>query len=54
MIRAVTEKLVAFFYEEGSRSGEVIKALTDKYNFKGYLQCDGFQAIRPCISRDLA
>lgn len=42
MIRAVTEKLVAFFYEEGSRSGEVIKDLTDKYNFKGYLQCDGF------------
>lgn len=34
MIRAVTEKLVAFFYEEGFRSGEVIKDLTDKYNLK--------------------
>ena len=42
MIRAVTERLVAFFYEEGSRSGKVIKDLTDKHDFNGYLQCDGF------------
>ena len=42
MIRAVTEKLAAFFYEEGSRSGKVIKELTDRHNYKGYLQCDGF------------
>ena len=42
MVRAVMEGLVAFFYENGSRAGKVIKGLTDKYDFKGYLQCDGF------------
>ena len=42
MIRAVTEKLAAFFYEEGSRFGKIIKNLTDRHNCNGYLQCDGF------------
>ncbi|MCR6506169.1 IS66 family transposase [Bacteroides muris (ex Fokt et al. 2023)] len=42
MIRAVTEKLAAFFYEEGSRFGKIIKNLTDRHNCYGYLQCDGF------------
>ena len=42
MIRAVTERLAAFFYDEGSRAGKVIKDLTDQYNFMGFLQCDGF------------
>ena len=42
MARAVMEKLAVFFYDEGARSGQVIKDKTDKYNFKGYLQCDGF------------
>lgn len=42
MSRAVMERLVVFFYDEGSRSGNVIKDKTDKYHFKGYLQCDGF------------
>ena len=42
MIRAVTERLAAFFYDEGSRAGRVIKDLTDRYDFKGYIQCDGF------------
>ena len=43
MARAVMEGLSAFFYNDGSRAGDVIKEKTDKYNFKGYLQCDGFQ-----------
>lgn len=42
MSRAVMEGLVAFFYDEGSRSGDVVKAKTDEYSFKGYMQCDGF------------
>lgn len=42
MSRAVMDKLVVFFYDHGSRAGDVIKSKTDKYNFKGYLQCDGF------------
>lgn len=42
MSRAVMERLAVFFYDEGSRSGDVIKAKTDLYNFKGYMQCDGF------------
>lgn len=40
--RAVIERLVVFFYDEGSRAGSVIKDKTDEYNFNGYLQCDGF------------
>ena len=44
MIRAVLGGLVAFFYKVGSRAGDVIKEQTDKYNYKGYLQCDGWTA----------
>ncbi len=42
MARAVMERLAAFFYDNGSRAGDVIKQKTDKYKFKGYLQCDGY------------
>ena len=42
MSRAVMERLVVFFYDDGSRAGDVIKTKTDKYNFDGYLQCDGY------------
>ena len=42
MIRAVLERLVVFYYDQGSRAGAVIEKLANKYNFKGYLQCDGF------------
>lgn len=42
MARAVMERLVAFFYDNGSRAGNVIKDKTDEHNFKCYLQCDGF------------
>lgn len=40
MVRAVMERLVVFYYEDGSRAGAVIRNLAA--NFKGYLQCDGF------------
>ena len=42
MVRAVMERLVLFHYDEGSRAGAVIESLARQYNFKGYLQCDGF------------
>lgn len=42
MIRAVQERLRIFYYEEGSRAGEVIKGLAEKNHFKGYVQCDGY------------
>ena len=42
MVRAVIERLVLFYYDQGSRAGAVIEALSKRYNFKGYLQCDGF------------
>lgn len=42
MARDVMERLVIFFYDDGSRAGRVIKDMTDTHNFKGYLQCDGF------------
>ena len=42
MVRAVIQRLVLFYYDEGSRAGAVIEKLANKYNFKGYLQCDGF------------
>ena len=42
MARAVMERLVAFFYDEGSRAGQVIRDKTDEFKFRGYLQCDGF------------
>lgn len=47
MSRAVMERLVVFFYDGGSRAGDVIKQKTDKYNFSGYLQCDGYGGWRP-------
>ena len=36
------ERLVLFHYNQGSGGGAVIESLANKYNFKGYLQCDGF------------
>ncbi|KWW27073.1 MAG: transposase IS66, partial [bacterium F083] len=42
MVRAVMERLALFHYDQGSRAGAVIESLANKYNFKGYLQCDGF------------
>jgi len=42
MVRAVMERLVLFYYDRGSRAGAVIESLANRYNFKGYLQCDGF------------
>lgn len=42
MVRAVMSKLVFFHYDSGSRSGTVIESLVKNYNFKGYLQCDGY------------
>ena len=42
MVRAVMERLVFFYYDQGSRAGAVIESLANRYNFKGYLQCDGF------------
>ena len=42
MVRSVMEKLAIFHYDGGSRAGTVIESLANQYNFKGYLQCDGF------------
>ena len=42
MVRAVMERLVFFHYDKGSRAGAVMESLANKYDFKGYLQCDGF------------
>lgn len=42
MVRAVMRRLVFFHYDDGSRGGAVIESLARKYNFKGYLQCDGY------------
>ena len=42
MVRAVIRRLVLFYYDQGSRAGAVIESLANRYNFKGYLQCDGF------------
>ena len=42
MVRAVMERLVLFHYDHGSRAGAVMESLSNRYNFKGYLQCDGF------------
>ena len=42
MVRAVMERLVLFYYDEGSRAGAVIEKLAREHHFKGYLQCDGF------------
>ena len=46
MVRSVMEKLVIFHYDGGSRAGAVIESLANQYHFKGYLQCDGFAAMR--------
>ena len=42
MVRAVMERLVLFYYDQGSRAGAVIEKLVKEHHFKGYLQCDGF------------
>ena len=42
MVRAVIQRLVLFHYDQGSRAGAVIESLANRYNFRGYLQCDGF------------
>ena len=42
MVRSVMEKLAIFHYDGGSRAGAVIESMANQYNFKGYLQCDGF------------
>lgn len=42
MVRAVMERLVLFHYDQGSRAGAVIESLANRYDFKGFLQCDGF------------
>ena len=42
MVRAVMERLVLFYYDQGSRAGAVIEKLAKEHHFKGYLQCDGF------------
>lgn len=44
MSRSVMERLVVFFYDKGSRAGNVIRDRTDRYDFKGYVQCDGWSA----------
>ena len=42
MVRAVKERLRCFHYDNGSRAGAVIDRLVKQYQYKGYLQCDGF------------
>ena len=42
MVRSVMEKLVIFYYDDGSRAGAVIESLANQYKYRGYLQCDGF------------
>lgn len=42
MVRAVKERLRCFHYDNGSRAGAVIDRLAKQYQYKGYLQCDGF------------
>jgi len=42
MIRSVMERLVFFYYDNGSRSQQTIKKLLEP--FKGYLQSDGYNA----------
>lgn len=52
MARAVMERLSAFFYNDGSRGADVIKEMTDKYRFKGYLQCDGYPGYTSAYGSD--
>lgn len=54
MSRAVMERLAVFFYEEGSRAGDVIKTKTDRFKFKGYLQCDGYSGYTSAFKPDAA
>ena len=42
MVRSVMERLVIFYYDDGSRAGAVIESLANQYKYRGYLQCDGF------------
>ena len=42
MVRSVMERLVIFYYDDGSRAGVVIESLANQYKYRGYLQCDGF------------
>ena len=42
MVKAVTERLVLFHYDQVRTPSAVIESLANRYNFKGYLQCDGF------------
>ena len=53
MVRSVMEKLVIFHYDGGSRAGAVIESLADQYNFKGYLQCDGFAGYETAFKTNL-
>lgn len=54
MSRAVMERLVTFFYDDGSRAGDVIKDMTDRYDFKGYLQCDGYGGYTAAFKSSVA
>ena len=47
------EKLVLFHYDKGSRSGCVIEGLAQEYNFKGYLQCDGFAGYESAFKANM-
>ena len=53
MVRAVTERLVLFHYDKGSRAGCVIEGLAKEYNFKGYLQCDGFAGYESAFKTNM-
>ena len=53
MVRAVMERLVLFHYDQGSRAGAVIESLTNRYNFRGYLQCDGFGGYETAFKQAL-
>lgn len=54
MVRSVIQRLVLFYYDEGSRAGEVIENLANKYHFKGYLQCDGFAGYETAFKTNSA
>jgi transposase len=42
VVRSVMERQVFFHYDDGSRSGKTVETLLQ--SFKGYLQCDGYDA----------
>ena len=54
MVRAVMERLVVFHYDNGSRAGAVIESLANQYNFRGYLQCDGFAGYESAFKTSTA